>query len=271
MRRPEEYWSAARTPDCGRGQTQMGTHGISAPPDTGSREHVRFGGVDVAGHRDSAPFVGGVGDAVERLGGVLPGGQHADVVDDDEAGAADPGDGPGDGPVGPGPADRGDERLQGEPGDPQVFLDRGVGQGLDQVGLARAGRAGDHEVLRSADPFQGGERVLGGAGDGGFLHNLVYANADLSKATQPREVIAFCDHWKQVAGSDPKMLIMDQKVTTQEVLGELDERGVKFLTLRMRSPSLVKHISSLGGKDFTTITLDRPGPHNKPKVHEDPR
>jgi hypothetical protein len=41
-------------------------------------------------------------------------------------------------------------------------------------------------------------------------HNLVYANADISKATQNREVIAFCDHWKQVSGHDPKMLIMDQ-------------------------------------------------------------
>ncbi len=50
--------------------------------------------------------------------------------------------------------------------------------------------------------------------------NLVYANADLSKA------IAFCDHWKTVSGSDPKMLIMDQKVATQDVLGELDARGV---------------------------------------------
>ena len=101
-------------------------------------------------------------------------------------------------------------------------------------------------------------------------HNLVYASADLSKASQAREAIAFCDHWKAVSGSDPAMLIMDQKVTTQQVLGELDERGVKFLTLRMRSPALVKYISSLAGKDFTTITLDRPGPHNRPKVHEDP-
>ena len=101
-------------------------------------------------------------------------------------------------------------------------------------------------------------------------HNLVYASADLSKASQAREAIAFCDHWKAVSGSDPAMLIMGQKVTTQQVLGELDERGVKFLTLRMRSPALVKYISSLAGNDFTTITLDRPGPHNKPKVHEDP-
>jgi hypothetical protein len=100
--------------------------------------------------------------------------------------------------------------------------------------------------------------------------NLVYANADISKATQNREVIAFCDHWKTVPGADPKMLIMDQKVTTQAVLGELDARGVKFATLRMRSASLMKHISSLAGPDYKTITLDRPGPHSKPKVHEDP-
>jgi hypothetical protein len=100
-------------------------------------------------------------------------------------------------------------------------------------------------------------------------HNLVYANADISKASQAREALAFCDHWKQVSGADPAMLIMDQKVTTQEVLGELDQRGVKFATLRMRSASLMRHINSLTSKDFTTITLDRPGPHNKPRVHED--
>ena len=31
-------------------------------------------------------------------------------------------------------------------------------------------------------------------------HNLVYANADISKATQDREAVAFCDHWKAVSG-----------------------------------------------------------------------
>jgi hypothetical protein len=101
-------------------------------------------------------------------------------------------------------------------------------------------------------------------------HNLVYANADISKATQNREAIAFCDHWKAVSGADPKMLIMDQKVTTQAILGELDARGVKFATLRMRSASLMKRINSLTGKDYQTITLDRPGPYNRPRVHEDP-
>ena len=99
-------------------------------------------------------------------------------------------------------------------------------------------------------------------------HNLIYANADLAKSTQNREAVAFCDHWKAVSGSDPHMLVMDQKVTTQPVLGELDERGVKFLTLRMRSPALVKQINALSAKDFRTITLNRPGRFNRPKVHE---
>ena len=101
-------------------------------------------------------------------------------------------------------------------------------------------------------------------------HNLVYANADISKATQAREVIAFCDHWRSASGKDPAMLIMDQKVTTHHVLGELDQRGVKFLTLRMRSPTLVRQINALPPSAYKSVTLDRPGPHNKPRVHEDP-
>jgi hypothetical protein len=99
-------------------------------------------------------------------------------------------------------------------------------------------------------------------------HNLIYANADLAKATQAREVIAFCDHWKTVSGADPRMLIMDQRVTTQPVLAELHARGVKFLTLRMRTPALTQQIHALAGNDFTTITLNRPGRYNRPRVHE---
>ena len=98
--------------------------------------------------------------------------------------------------------------------------------------------------------------------------NLVYANAGISKATQNREVIVSCDHWKQASGHDPAMLIMDQKVTTQAIPGELDGRGVKFAALRMRSPSLVRQINALTSKDFKTIPLDRTGPCNRSRVCE---
>jgi hypothetical protein len=99
-------------------------------------------------------------------------------------------------------------------------------------------------------------------------HNLVYANPDVSKAGQAREVIAFRNHWKGVSGNDPRMLIMDQKVNTHAVLGELDDRGVTFLTLHMRSAVLIKQIDTLTGTDFTTITLDRPSWRNRQKVHQ---
>ena len=95
-------------------------------------------------------------------------------------------------------------------------------------------------------------------------HNLVYASADISKATQAREVIAFCDHWKAVSGKDPAMLVMDQKVTSQPVLGELDARGVKFLTLRMRSPALVRHISALNPPTSRRSRWTGPAPTTSP-------
>jgi hypothetical protein len=66
------------------------------------------------------------------------------------------------------------------------------------------------------------------------------------------------------------MLIMDQKVTTQPILGELDGRGVKFATLRMRSPALVKRISALAPGDYKTVTLNRPARTAGPKSTKTP-
>jgi hypothetical protein len=44
-------------------------------------DRVEARGVNVAGHSDGPAFVGGVDDPVERLGGVFPDGQQADVID----------------------------------------------------------------------------------------------------------------------------------------------------------------------------------------------
>ena len=68
-------------------------------------ELVEAGRVEVGADRDGPSFVGGVDDPVEALGGVGSDGQQPDVVDDDEVGPQDAGDGPGDGVVGPVPAD----------------------------------------------------------------------------------------------------------------------------------------------------------------------
>ncbi|MGH9119286.1 MAG: transposase [Acidimicrobiales bacterium] len=97
-------------------------------------------------------------------------------------------------------------------------------------------------------------------------HNLVYANADISTAAHAREVLAFCDHWRAVSGADPTTLVLDQRVTTQDVLSELDTRGIHFITLRMRSASLVRHIDAIEPSAWKTVTLDRDGGYRKPQV-----
>ena len=60
--------------------------------------------------------------------------------------------------------------------------------------------------------------------------------------------------------------MFDQKLTTQAVLAELDERGVTFMTLRMRSPALIRHIDALDPKAWKTVRLDRDGNYRKPQV-----
>jgi transposase len=100
----------------------------------------------------------------------------------------------------------------------------------------------------------------------GASQTLVYANADLTKASQADEVLVFADHWRTLTGHWPALLVMDQRVTTQPVLAELDARGIDFLTLRMRSPALTRHIAALPSTTWRTVTLDRASGHRRVRV-----
>jgi hypothetical protein len=102
-------------------------------------------------------------------------------------------------------------------------------------------------------------------------HTLLYANADLSKASQNREVIAFADHWRQVTGHDPALLIFDSKLTTQAVLAELDDREIGFITLRARHPGATRTLAALPAAAWASMTLGRAGNKTRRiKVHDDP-
>ncbi len=102
-------------------------------------------------------------------------------------------------------------------------------------------------------------------------HTLLYANADLTKATQAGEIIAFCDHWRHVTGRDPALLIFDSKLTTQPQLSTLDSRGIRWLTLRARNPKLTAALHALPPTAWTRLTLDRAGATSRPvHVIEDP-
>src|SRR5206468_5443679 len=98
--------------------------------------------------------------------GVGADGEHADVVDHDQVGAGDPGDGAGDGVVGAVAADQRAELVDGEPGHRPAGVDGQLAQRLAEVRLPRPAGPADAQVLAPVDPLQGAQGLLGWAWDG---------------------------------------------------------------------------------------------------------
>jgi hypothetical protein len=97
---------------------------------------------------------------------------------------------------------------------------------------------------------------------------MVYANADITKAEQAGEVIAFAEYWKRVAGADPGLLVFDSKLTTYPVLDELAARGITFLTLRQRGPKVLEALAALPASAWRTHNVKRAGRYRHPQIHE---
>jgi hypothetical protein len=72
-----------------------------------------------------------------------------------------------------------------------------------------------------------------------------YANASLRKEEQNDEILRFAEWWKQRTGKWPQELIFDSKLTTHANLNRLNEWGIKFITLRRRSPQMLHKVHQL--------------------------
>ena len=103
----------------------------------------------------------------------------------------------------------------------------------------------------------------------GEQRTILYANAELTARQQSGEVIEFCRFYERTHGTLPKLLVFDQKLTTQAHLAELDELGVDFITLRQRSPKLIATLAALNALAWTKTRLDRAGKHRNVTYHED--
>jgi len=97
---------------------------------------------------------------------------------------------------------------------------------------------------------------------------MVYANADLTKSEQAREVLAFADYWQQIAGEDPGLLVFDSKLTTYAVLDELTARGIRWLTLRERGPKLIADLAARPESEWKTVRVERTGRYRSPQIHD---
>jgi hypothetical protein len=96
-----------------------------------------------------------------------------------------------------------------------------------------------------------------------------YSNADIRKGEEADEVFRFISFWKRVRGETPQHLVFDSRLTTYENLARLDEMTIKFITLRRRSPGILKEIKDLPRSAWRRITLDVPTrKYRTPRIYE---
>jgi transposase len=97
----------------------------------------------------------------------------------------------------------------------------------------------------------------------------IYANADVTKTEAAREILGFCDWWRDLAGVDPEPLVFDSRLTTYPVLDELGARRVRWLTLRQRGKRELARINALPDNAWRTVRIDRPGRYRTPHLHDE--
>jgi hypothetical protein len=85
-----------------------------------------------------------------------------------------------------------------------------------------------------------------------------YSRADLLKRENADAVLEFVKFWKSASGRIPSELVFDSKLTTYGNLSRLNQMGITFMTLRRRSPALLREVANTPRSAWRTVHLDVP-------------
>jgi transposase len=96
-----------------------------------------------------------------------------------------------------------------------------------------------------------------------------YSNADIRKGEEAEEIFRFITFWQRTHKTLPRHLVFDSRLTTYPNLARLDAMGIAFITLRRRSPKLLREIALLPRSAWRTIELDVPTrKYRTPRVYD---
>jgi hypothetical protein len=101
---------------------------------------------------------------------------------------------------------------------------RGDPTGLDAHDVAQRGQAGTSVLTFVA--HEPDSRVL------------CSANANLTRADQPGELMRFVECWHAIAGHNPQWLSFDSKLAPYADLSRGHQRRISFVTIRRRGAAL---------------------------------
>jgi hypothetical protein len=98
---------------------------------------------------------------------------------------------------------------------------------------------------------------------------LLYTESDIVRGEEDDQILRFMEYWKKVHRGVKPTLVFDSKFTTYKHLSQLNEDGIKFITLRRRGKKMIDDLKKLGRSDWQRITI----PHEKrkykhPHIHE---
>jgi hypothetical protein len=109
-------------------------------------------------------------------------------------------------------------------------------------------------------PKQGkaGSSVLGFFAQEQQSRVLCYANANLTRADQPGELMRFVAFWHGITGHDPQWLYFDSKLVPYAELSRLNQRGIRFVTIRRRGAAVLRRLRALPATAWHGVVIDTP-------------
>lgn len=121
---------------------------------------------------------------------------------------------------------------------------RGDSTGLDTHYIPRRGKAGPAILSFFAQEHE--SRVL------------CYANANLTRADQPKETMQFVHFWHRLTGHYPVWLYFDSKVAPYPELSRLNQLGIWFITIRRRGAAVLRRLGDLPAGQWERAVIDTP-------------
>lgn len=103
----------------------------------------------------------------------------------------------------------------------------------------------------------------------GASNSLMYVNADIKRSESSLEIRKFVDYWLDIKGVVDETLVFDSKLTRYDVLYELDEAGIKFITLRKKGKNVIGEAAGIPEEKWKKFYLPIPKrKHRHVKVYE---
>jgi transposase len=87
---------------------------------------------------------------------------------------------------------------------------------------------------------------------------IIYTHADILRKNETEEIRKFVTYWKTIKNAVNETLVFDCKLTSYNVLDDLSKDGIKFITLRKRTQTLISNTEKIPEKEWQKIYLPIP-------------